>query len=148
MIVVSLSFCLIPIPVRPPEQALFHSLIIKSVVQLELIQAVDNILFFPNTSKQDDAAILDFSQVALSASPGSCLPVAPSSLLLFVPCSHSLFCHKQFPNLSLLLPPPPSIDYNLSFSFPSSLSLPPSLPPLSSSATVPRMIICCVACWL
>ena len=35
-------------PVRSPEQALFHSMIIKCVVQLELIQAIDNMIFFPN----------------------------------------------------------------------------------------------------
>ncbi|CAI8039439.1 Brefeldin A-inhibited guanine nucleotide-exchange protein 1 [Geodia barretti] len=47
---------------RTPEQVLFQSLIIKCVVQLELIQAIDNILFFPNTSRHDDQAILQFAQ--------------------------------------------------------------------------------------
>ena len=48
---------------RTPEQALFQSLIIKCVVQLELIQAIDNIVFYPNATKQEDQAILEFSQV-------------------------------------------------------------------------------------
>ena len=49
---------------RSPEQVLFQSLIIKCVVQLELIQAIDNIVFYPNTSRQDDQAILEYSQVS------------------------------------------------------------------------------------
>ena len=52
-----------PPTARTPEQVLFQTLIIKCVVQLELIQAIDNILFFPNTSRHDDQAILQFSQV-------------------------------------------------------------------------------------
>ena len=48
---------------RTPEQALFQTLIIKCVVQLELIQAIDNIVFYPNATKQEDQAILEFSQV-------------------------------------------------------------------------------------
>jgi len=37
------------------DHELFASLLIKCVVQLELIQAIDNILFFPATSKKEDA---------------------------------------------------------------------------------------------
>lgn len=48
---------------RSPEQALFNSMIIKCVVQLELIQAIDNILFYPNTTKQEDNVIMDLSKV-------------------------------------------------------------------------------------
>ncbi|XP_046857579.1 brefeldin A-inhibited guanine nucleotide-exchange protein 2-like [Xenia sp. Carnegie-2017] len=33
---------------------LFNSLIIKCVVQLELIQMIDNVVFFPSTSKRED----------------------------------------------------------------------------------------------
>uniref|UniRef100_A0A3B3BQC5 ADP-ribosylation factor guanine nucleotide-exchange factor 1 (brefeldin A-inhibited) n=1 Tax=Oryzias melastigma TaxID=30732 RepID=A0A3B3BQC5_ORYME len=44
---------------RPPtkiqEQRLFSALLIKCVVQLELIQTIDNIVFFPATSKKEDA---------------------------------------------------------------------------------------------
>uniref|UniRef100_A0A3Q3A2V0 ADP-ribosylation factor guanine nucleotide-exchange factor 1 (brefeldin A-inhibited) n=1 Tax=Kryptolebias marmoratus TaxID=37003 RepID=A0A3Q3A2V0_KRYMA len=45
-------------PVRSAEiqeQRLFSALLIKCVVQLELIQTIDNIVFFPATSKKEDA---------------------------------------------------------------------------------------------
>ena len=51
---------------KSPEQALFHSMIIKCLVQLELIQAIDNMVFFPNTTRNDYVAILEFSQVGPS----------------------------------------------------------------------------------
>uniref|UniRef100_A0A8C5QNF6 ARF guanine nucleotide exchange factor 2 n=1 Tax=Leptobrachium leishanense TaxID=445787 RepID=A0A8C5QNF6_9ANUR len=37
------------------EQKLFAGLLIKCVVQLELIQTIDNIVFYPATSKKEDA---------------------------------------------------------------------------------------------
>ncbi|XP_072222725.1 brefeldin A-inhibited guanine nucleotide-exchange protein 2 isoform X1 [Leuresthes tenuis] len=37
------------------DQKLFAGLLIKCVVQLELIQTVDNIVFYPTTSKKEDA---------------------------------------------------------------------------------------------
>lgn len=40
-------------------------MIIKCVVQLELIQAIDNILFYPNTTRQEDQAIMEFSRVRM-----------------------------------------------------------------------------------
>ncbi|KAM8831145.1 brefeldin A-inhibited guanine nucleotide-exchange protein 2 [Synchiropus picturatus] len=40
---------------RVSDQKLFACLLIKCVVQLELIQTVDNIVFFPATSKKEDA---------------------------------------------------------------------------------------------
>ncbi|XP_057680326.1 brefeldin A-inhibited guanine nucleotide-exchange protein 1 isoform X3 [Corythoichthys intestinalis] len=40
---------------RAQEQRLFSALLIKCVVQLELIQTIDNIVFFPATSKKEDA---------------------------------------------------------------------------------------------
>nr|XP_057915606.1 brefeldin A-inhibited guanine nucleotide-exchange protein 1 isoform X1 [Doryrhamphus excisus] len=40
---------------RVLEQRLFAALLIKCVVQLELIQTIDNIVFFPATSKKEDA---------------------------------------------------------------------------------------------
>ncbi|XP_051910439.1 brefeldin A-inhibited guanine nucleotide-exchange protein 1 isoform X2 [Hippocampus zosterae] len=40
---------------RTQEQRLFTALLIKCVVQLELIQTIDNIVFFPATSKKEDA---------------------------------------------------------------------------------------------
>ncbi len=39
-------------------------MIIKCVVQLELIQAIDNIVFYPNTARQEDQVILNYSQVS------------------------------------------------------------------------------------
>lgn len=45
------------------EQKLFAALLIKCVVQLELIQTIDNIVFFPATSKKEDAENLAAAQV-------------------------------------------------------------------------------------
>ncbi|XP_077951968.1 brefeldin A-inhibited guanine nucleotide-exchange protein 1 isoform X1 [Gasterosteus aculeatus] len=42
-------------PMKAQEQRLFTALLIKCVVQLELIQTIDNIVFFPATSKKEDA---------------------------------------------------------------------------------------------
>ncbi|XP_030624788.1 brefeldin A-inhibited guanine nucleotide-exchange protein 1 [Chanos chanos] len=42
-------------PAKIQEQRLFAALLIKCVVQLELIQTIDNIVFFPATSKKEDA---------------------------------------------------------------------------------------------
>lgn len=56
-----------------PEQKLFAALLIKCVVQLELIQTIDNIVFFPATSKKEDAENLAAAQVRTC--DGSSLPV-------------------------------------------------------------------------
>nr|XP_046220823.1 brefeldin A-inhibited guanine nucleotide-exchange protein 2-like isoform X1 [Oncorhynchus gorbuscha] len=40
---------------RMSDQKLFAGLLIKCVVQLELIQTIDNIVFYPATSKKEDA---------------------------------------------------------------------------------------------
>ncbi|XP_053309569.1 brefeldin A-inhibited guanine nucleotide-exchange protein 2-like [Spea bombifrons] len=40
---------------RMADQKLFAGLLIKCVVQLELIQTIDNIVFYPATSKKEDA---------------------------------------------------------------------------------------------
>uniref|UniRef100_A0A8C2NZI0 SEC7 domain-containing protein n=1 Tax=Capra hircus TaxID=9925 RepID=A0A8C2NZI0_CAPHI len=45
-----------------PEQKLFAALLIKCVVQLELIQTIDNIVFFPATSRKEDAENLAAAQ--------------------------------------------------------------------------------------
>ena len=45
-----------------PEE-LFTSLLIRCVVQLELIQTIDNIVFFPATSRREDAENLAFAKV-------------------------------------------------------------------------------------
>ncbi|XP_007909597.2 brefeldin A-inhibited guanine nucleotide-exchange protein 2 isoform X2 [Callorhinchus milii] len=44
------------------EQKLFAALLIKCVVQLELIQTIDNIVFFPTTSKKEDAETMAAAQ--------------------------------------------------------------------------------------
>lgn len=45
------------------DQRLFSALLIKCVVQLELIQTIDNIVFFPATSKKEDAENFAAAQV-------------------------------------------------------------------------------------
>lgn len=47
---------------RLADQKLFAGLLIKCVVQLELIQTIDNIVFFPATSKKEDAEHLAAAQ--------------------------------------------------------------------------------------
>lgn len=47
------------------EQRLFTALLIKCVVQLELIQTIDNIVFFPATSKKEDAENFAAAQVQI-----------------------------------------------------------------------------------
>ena len=36
------------------QDRLFSSLLIKCIAQLELIQTIDNVVFYPTTSKKDD----------------------------------------------------------------------------------------------
>lgn len=45
------------------DQKLFAGLLIKCVVQLELIQTIDNIVFYPTTSKKEDAENMAAAQV-------------------------------------------------------------------------------------
>ena len=45
------------------DRPLFNSLLIKCVVQLELIQTVDNIVFFSATSKKENAENMTGAQV-------------------------------------------------------------------------------------
>ncbi|NXP76531.1 BIG2 protein, partial [Ramphastos sulfuratus] len=45
------------------DQKLFAGLLIKCVVQLELIQTIDNIVFYPATSKKEDAEHMAAAQV-------------------------------------------------------------------------------------
>ncbi|XP_031422600.1 brefeldin A-inhibited guanine nucleotide-exchange protein 2 isoform X2 [Clupea harengus] len=47
---------------RVSDQKLFAGLLIKCVVQLELIQTIDNIVFYPTTSKKEDAENLAAAQ--------------------------------------------------------------------------------------
>lgn len=46
----------------------FSSLLIKCVVQLELIQTIDNVIFFPATSKKEDAETLAMATADLTSS--------------------------------------------------------------------------------
>ncbi|CAO1347752.1 unnamed protein product [Diamesa hyperborea] len=50
---------------------LFSSLLIKCVVQLELIQTIDNIIFFPATSKKEDAETLALATADMSLNTSS-----------------------------------------------------------------------------
>ena len=45
------------------DAQLFQGLLIRCVVQLELIQTIDNIVFFPATSRREDAENLAVAQV-------------------------------------------------------------------------------------
>uniref|UniRef100_A0A8C4RZ39 ARF guanine nucleotide exchange factor 1 n=1 Tax=Erpetoichthys calabaricus TaxID=27687 RepID=A0A8C4RZ39_ERPCA len=56
------NFLILPLLVEIQEQRLFAALLIKCVVQLELIQTIDNIVFFPATSKKEDAENLAAAQ--------------------------------------------------------------------------------------
>ena len=62
------------------DQKIFSNLLIKCVVQLELIQTIDNIVFFPATSRHEDADNLKAAQV----SSKSFLVFSSSVLSLFV----------------------------------------------------------------
>uniref|UniRef100_A0A6Q2XIG7 SEC7 domain-containing protein n=1 Tax=Esox lucius TaxID=8010 RepID=A0A6Q2XIG7_ESOLU len=53
-----------PRPVQ--EQRLFSALRIKCVVQLELIQTIDNIVFFPATSRKEDAENMAAAQLRIN----------------------------------------------------------------------------------
>lgn len=47
------------------DQKLFYVLLIKCIVQLELIQTIDNIVFYPATSRKEDQENLALAQVNL-----------------------------------------------------------------------------------
>lgn len=49
---------------------LFNGLLIKCVVQLELIQTIDNIVFFPATSRKEDAETLAAAAADMAGSTG------------------------------------------------------------------------------
>ncbi|CAL8096814.1 unnamed protein product [Orchesella dallaii] len=52
------------------QERIFSVLLIKCVVQLELIQTVDNIVFFPATSKKEDAENLALAQADIDKLSG------------------------------------------------------------------------------
>lgn len=64
------------------DQKLFAGLLIKCVVQLELIQTIDNIVFYPATSKKEDAEHMAAAQVP------SLLSKAVAALLRALKCGH------------------------------------------------------------
>ena len=45
------------------DRTLFNSLLIRCVVQLELVTTIDDIIFFPSTSKKEDAENMAAAQV-------------------------------------------------------------------------------------
>ena len=53
------------------EHKIFHSLLIKCIVQLELIQTIDNIIFYPRTSIKEDINYFAAAQVSF-AQKNSC----------------------------------------------------------------------------
>jgi hypothetical protein len=48
------------------EHKVFQTLLIKCVVHLELIQTIDNIVFYPTTSKKEDANYIAAAQVNIT----------------------------------------------------------------------------------
>uniref|UniRef100_A0A8C5BTL3 SEC7 domain-containing protein n=1 Tax=Gadus morhua TaxID=8049 RepID=A0A8C5BTL3_GADMO len=58
------------------DQKLFAGLLIRCVVQLELIQTIDNIVFYPTTSKKEDAQNMAAAQVSACEGAG---PEGPES---------------------------------------------------------------------
>jgi hypothetical protein len=52
-------------PFQVGSDKLFAGLLIKCVVQLELIQTIDNIVFFPATSRKEDQENLALAQVPM-----------------------------------------------------------------------------------
>lgn len=51
------------VPVDMEHQKSIQAMLIKCVVQLELIQTVDNIIFYPTTSRKEDANYIAAAQV-------------------------------------------------------------------------------------
>jgi hypothetical protein len=49
---------------QSPGQGIFQALLVKCIVHLELIQTVDNVLFFPATSRKEDASYLAAAKVS------------------------------------------------------------------------------------
>ena len=62
-----MPYCTIPsLTEITQDRTLFNSLLIKCVVQLELVNTIDNIIFFPATSKKEDAENMAAAQVSFS----------------------------------------------------------------------------------
>uniref|UniRef100_A0A4W4GKS5 SEC7 domain-containing protein n=1 Tax=Electrophorus electricus TaxID=8005 RepID=A0A4W4GKS5_ELEEL len=75
-------------PAGQEEERLFAGLLIKCVVQLELIQTIDNIVFYPATSKKEDAENMAAALVCLRARPeqGMYRHLSPQHLFKLLDC--------------------------------------------------------------
>ncbi|XP_048583059.1 brefeldin A-inhibited guanine nucleotide-exchange protein 1 isoform X2 [Nematostella vectensis] len=81
---------------RSSAEELFTALLIKCVVQLELIQTIDNVVFFPATSKKEDAENWDAARndhffrsrqdSSLQMSDGMFQFLSSEQLFLFIGC--------------------------------------------------------------
>ncbi|CAL1607164.1 unnamed protein product [Knipowitschia caucasica] len=77
---------------RSSDSRLFSGLLIKCVVQLELIQTIDNIVFYPSTSNKEDADTMTAAQrdvVEEHSAPcdqGMYLRLSPSHLFQLIDC--------------------------------------------------------------
>lgn len=53
-------------PAAEPKEQLFTRLMMRCIIQRELIQLLDNAIFYPATTRKEDAEILALSQVGTS----------------------------------------------------------------------------------
>lgn len=74
------------------EQRLFSALLIKCVVQLELIQSIDNIVFFPATSKKEDAENFAAAQVPTVGGTRGLLTLVPWLKTALICCRFEAGC--------------------------------------------------------
>ena len=81
-------FCILAPVDRSQVQVLFKSMIIKSVVQLELIQAIDNMLFYPTSSKYDDDR--NYSAVKVMFLSTCCLSITVTTSVVYLSISLSV----------------------------------------------------------
>lgn len=80
------------------ENKLFSGLLIKCIVQLELIQTIDNIVFYPATSRKEDQENLALAQADLMHSEA---PLS-SSLISEQTEELGMYCHLSSKHLLLL----------------------------------------------
>ena len=82
-------------PDRSQVQSLFKTLLIKSVIQLELIHAIDNIIFYPTSSRNDDERNMAAVKVSMAKRTERCCILTRS--LLKPPTSLYLHVHFKMP---------------------------------------------------
>uniref|UniRef100_A0A8C2ZX70 ARF guanine nucleotide exchange factor 2 n=1 Tax=Cyclopterus lumpus TaxID=8103 RepID=A0A8C2ZX70_CYCLU len=68
------------------DHKLFAGLLIKCVVQLELIQTIDNIVFYPATSKKEDAENMAAAQVSYNKQQGMYKHMTSAHLFKLLDC--------------------------------------------------------------